>query len=436
MKILHLILLLTIPLSAIQLKTGLLYTGWPEKDSTLNGAIEIVADADATTERHPIQVIYLIDVSRECAGTVRQGLIDGGKELVNTLRDNDRFGIVVYSKFTRTLMPLTNLTAESRKEAFDQLDRITTEEGRDIASALNKVASEFKLRAGEKIDGRYLVITSLASITDGKKKKGLIPELKLSESTDSIGCITHTVNYGESFDEQNAIYAAEQSQGRAYFAPKDRPDSLLSIFRDLSVAIYSPLYRDLELFVEIPETEMKLCRFGTTEPLPNPIKIKQISRGKTERIPFTIQNKPTQTSSMIDFDLDYYDVATKTRINLKDNLKISLLKEPIYNPEFAGTLIRASILNNLAEDITMLRRLDAELGDQKAKEFRRNYAFTFQQQVVNRLESIKSSIGTPEMDKTVAVMQKIFEEIRDGVYGNEHLIRSVQFDLHQTLHGR
>jgi len=427
--------MMIVPLFAIQVKTGIQYTGWPESDSTLNGMIEITADSLATSDRLPVQVIYLVDISRECAGIVRQRLIEGGKEIINALRENDRFGIVVYSQFARTLLPLTNITPESRAEAIELLERITTEEGRDLSVALKRVASEFKVRAGEKIDGRFLVISSLAAITDGKKKSGLIPELNLSESTDSIGCVIHTVNYGETFDEQNAIRGAELSGGRAYFAPKDQPDSLTVIFKEISASVTSPLYRNIELYIEFPEGGIRLQKFGTTEPLSTPIKIKQIARGKTERILFTLTNRPEQ-SSVIQFDVDYYDIGTMIRQNQKAESKISGTKEEIYNPDVAASIIRASILQHLAENILLLRRADSEMDPKMAKEFRRNYAFAFQQQVVNRLETLKSTIGTNEMDRTIQLMQRLFEEIRDGVYSNEYLIRKVKFELHQTLHGR
>lgn len=436
MKNIFLILWLTIPIFAIQVKMGTLYTSWPASDSTLNGMIEITSDAVSSPNRLPIQVIYLVDVSRECAGSVRQGLIEGGKELLASLRDDDRFGIVIYSKYSRTLMPLTNLTAESRAQAIDQLERITTEEGRDLSAALNRVAGEFKLRAREKIEGRYLVATALAPITEGKKRRGLVAEWNLSVDTDSMGCVLHTVNYGETFNEENAIRGAELGGGRAYLVSKDRPDSLVTVFKELGSAITSPVYRNLELFVEIPEGGAKFCALGTDKPLVNPIKIKQIARGKTERIMFTLKGTQNQPNSVIDLDLDYYDIATNTQLNAKDNLKISTQKESVYNTEFAGTLLRGQLLAHLADNIEIFGRLDSEMDQKAAKDFRRNYAVSFQQQVVNRLETVQSSVGTEEMKSTVKLMQSIFEEIRDGILSADHIIRRVKFDLHQTLHGR
>ena len=164
------VLLLSIHfLFAFKMTMGAQYTGWPQNDSILNAVIHIEADTNELTPRDPVQVIYLINISENCAGNVRQGLIDGGKALMAKLRNGDSFGIVLYSEYNRTLMPLRMLDDDVRKTAASLLDQISTEKGSNLSDALNRVNNEFKLRDGLKSAGKYLVVTTVCKITDGEK---------------------------------------------------------------------------------------------------------------------------------------------------------------------------------------------------------------------------------------------------------------------------
>lgn len=435
MKTVLLALLLSLPIFAFEMAAGTMYTGWPEKDSTLNGAIVIKADTITPTERQPVQVIYLVDISRESAGRVRQGLIEGGKKLIGTLRDGDRFGIVLYSQFARTLFPLTALDTEKRKEAIDLLERITTEEGRDMSSALKKVNSEFLLRAGDKIDGRYLVVSSLGKITEGEKGQALLNELVAGSKEDSTGYSLYTVGYGEEFDEDVMIKSAELGHGRAFFCPKDRPDSLLNIFQDIANEVSRPVMKNVEVFFTFPDSDVKMYYHGTNTPIPNPYKIRQLSQGKVYRILFTMKNRP-ERSSALDVDVDYYSTMGKSVLSSTGGTKITTSTEPIYVESMSPPLIQYSVLENLAKSYVMFRRVDREMTPKEAKEFRRNYAFGFQKGVLNPIEMVRNEINTPEMTYTYLMVKLIFEEIRDGVYENEYIIRRVKYNLHHTIHGK
>ncbi len=435
MKTVILILLAILPAFTFEMNTGTMYTGWPEKDSLLHGAVEITADSAAPLKRQPIQVIYLVDISRESAGRVREGLIEGGKNLIKTLRDGDRFGIILYSKYSRTLFPLTPLDKEKRSEAIDLLERISTEEGRNLSSALEKANSEFLLRKGEKTDGRYLVLSSLGKTSKGKKGMELYDQLVSGTADNAQDYALYTVGYGETFNEDVMIQSAETSGGRAFFAPKDRPDSLLSIFKEIGEEISAPTMKDIEIYFSFPDSDVKMYHFGTNTPLPNPIKIKQLSRSKKYRIIFSMKNRPKR-SSALDIDIEYFTVQGKNRLSSSGGIKLAVSTEPIYAEKMAPSLIQYSILHNLSKSITMFRRFETEMKPKEAKEFRKNYAFKFQQQVLNRVETVRDEINTPEMEYTYSKLKQIFEVIREGVYDAEYIIRHIKYDLHQTIHGK
>lgn len=435
MKTVLITLLFALSLFAFEMKAGLKYTGWPEKDTVLHGVVQLEADTFALNERDHVQVLYLVDISRESAGRVRQGLIEGGKKIVNALRPDDRFGIVVYSKYARTLMPLTAMSEESKAEAIELLERITTEDGRNMTAALEKVNAEFILRSGEKIDGKYLIASALGPVSEGEEGRYLLEEFLAGAAEDSLDYSIYTVGYGETFDENIMINSAEISGGRGFFVPKDRPDSMLTIFDEIAYEVTNPIMRDVEVFFNFPDSDVELRNFDGTAPLQNPFKIKHLARGQKYRIVFSMKNRP-ERSSALDVDVDYYSLQTKTPLSVTGGTKLPVTTEAIYSTEMAPPIIQFSILEKLGNNLPMFRRVETEMSPLEAKQFRKDYAFKFQTEVVNRVETVRNEINTPEIEYTAALMKAIFEELRDGVYETEYMIRRVKYNQHYTIYGK
>jgi len=434
-QLLILLLLLSLPLSAFELTTAVKYTGWPATDSTMDAVIQITADTMPPTERYMVQVMYVIDISEASAGRVRQGLIEGGKKIVNALRDGDRFGIVVYSEYARTLLPMLSLDSTNRMNAIDLLERINTESGRNLSTALDDVNREFFLRSGEKNDGRFLVVTSLGEMTAGETGDALREELVAGAQEDSTNYILYTVGYGQEFDEDMMIASAEQGGGQAFFAPLDRPDSLLGIFNTISNNITAPIMQDIDIYLDFPDSDIEACYFGTDTPIQSPYRIRQLSQGQKYRLLMTLRNRP-ERSAALDVEVEYHSIATSTKINEIGGIKVSLTNEQLYHAQGAPPLIHYSVYSYLADNIVLFRRVDLEMTPEDGKLFRRNYAFQFEEQVVNPIEIIRNTINTPEINQTYESLNKTFEILRDGTYDTEYSIRRVKYNRHYTIYGK
>ncbi len=434
-QLLIFIVLLILPLSAFEMNTEIKYTGWPSTVSTLDAVIEISVDSIEATDRNPVQVMYVIDVSETSAGRVRQGLIEGGKKIVNTLRDEDRFGIVVYSEYARTLLPMVAMDSLERISAIDLLERINTESGRNLSNAMTDVNREFSLRAGENSDGKFLIVTSLGKMSDGEIGHGLKRELLAGAQDDSTDYMLYTVGYGQKFDEDLMISAAEEAGGQAFFVPQDRPDSLIAIFEEISESITTPVIRDIDFYLDFPDSEIEAYFFGTSTPVPSPYRLKQLSKDETFRLLLTLKNRPERSASF-DVEVEYHSILDNSRITSVGGTKISLADEQTYTTAGAPSLINFSVYSYLSENIVLFRRVDTEMTPDDGKIFRQNYADQFQQQIIIPIEIIKNTIGTPEMESTYQSLYKTFEIIRDGTYDTEYSIRRIKYNRHYTIHGK
>ncbi len=434
-QLLIFIVLLMLPLSAFEMNTDIKYTGWPSSDSTLDAVIEISADSVDAVNRNIIQVMYVIDISEASAGRVRQGLIEGGKKIVNALRDGDRFGIVVYSEYARTLLPMVAIDSVQKITAIDLLERINTESGRNLSNAMTDVNREFSLRAGENTDGRFLIVSSLGTMTAGETGDELKRELLSGTSKDSIDYVLYTVGYGNKFDEDLMISAAEDAGGQAFFVPQDRPDSLVSIFEEISDNITSPVIRDIDIYINFPDSDIEACHFGTDSVISNPYRVHQLSKGETYRLLLTLKNRPERSASF-DVEVEYHSIVENSRINDIGGTKISLTDEQTYTTVGAPSLINFSVYSYLSDNIVLFRRVDTEMTPSDGKTFRQNYADQFQEQIIIPIEIIKNTIGTPEMESTYQSLYKTFEIIRDGTYDTEYSIRRIKYNRHYTIHGK
>jgi hypothetical protein len=89
----------------------------------------------------------------------------------------------------------------------------------------------------------------------------------------------------------------------------------------------------------------------------------------------------------------------------------------------------------MADDINVFRRASQTMNSQDLKKFRKSYALGFQRDVVNRVETVRNIIHTPEMDRTYNLIDEIYQELRDGVMDIEHIIRKVKYKRHRTIYG-
>lgn len=435
MKIGIVVLLFLNTVFAFKITTGAQYTGWPQNDSTLNVVIHIEADTSELTPRDPIQVIYLIDISEKCAGNVRQGLIDGGKALMSKLRNGDSFGIVLYSEYNRTLMPLRILDDDVRKGAAALLDQISTEKGRNLSDALTRVNEEFKLRPSIKSAGKYLVVTSLGKITDGEKGDYLFNDLVAGSKQDSTGYCLFTLGYGEEFNEDLMIQSAVSGGGQPFYVAEDYPDSIPNVMYDMGNIISNPTMKDIEIYLDFPDSNPEPYYLGTNIKVENPIKIRQLARGQKYNIPITL-TKRYNTVIGIDAEIDYYSLNVNSRVSQTAGTRVSPITDYFWNDVFSPPIIAYSIFTNLSENIGIFRRVYKEMTPQDANKFRKEYAYKFQQQVVDRVETIRNTINNGEIIFVYKLVEKIYEDIRDGVKDNEYIIRKAKYHRQGIIYGR
>ena len=361
--------------------------------------------------------MYLIDVSERFAGNVRQEFINGGIELEKRLADTDYFGIIVYSEYSRTLLPLSEIGSTGREKINTILSEISTEKGRGPLSALDRVVSEFSQNQGRRSDGRSLVLSVLGeTLEDGN---GNFYDKKFVEALQNFGVAIYTMGHGDDFEEDAAISAAEATGGRAYFVGRERSDNLKIRFDLLTLKITNPNTKDIRIDFSTRDG-IKLANFGDSV-IFNEVNIPRISANDTVNIFINALNRPKKTSD-IDVDYEYLDIAMRADLSGTSTFKINLARGSSDFAEQAPRILKFQILFNMANSIDNLK-----IGD---KNFRKNYADGFRKMLETRLGPIRNQINTREIQQIFMDMVSLYDMLAGGTASNGLVAKQVKYNLH------
>jgi len=398
------------------------YKEWAASDTSFGIFATIYTDNQKPQQIEPLQVLYMIDVSQDFTGSVRQEFINGAIGLVQRLSDNDYFGIIIYSEYSRILLPLSEIGFTGRDNIYSMLSDIRTEKGRDPLSALEKAVSEFSQNEGRRCDGKSLVMTVLGE-TD-EDGAGNAYDKKMISAMNKLGVQVYTIGYGDDFNEDAAISVAEKTGGRAYFAGKDRTDLLKNRFIPLFAHITNPINtKDVEIEF-LTRDGIKITNFK--EKVLNKITIPKLVIGDTVNLFFEVKNRPKKSSD-IDVDFDYENTAIRSNASGSTSMKVNLARGSISNfAERADKFIKYQLFFNMAKTIDELK-----IGD---KEFRKDYADGFRKMIETRLGPIRNEINTREIQQVFVDMVNLYDIIIGGTASSGYIAKYVKYTLHYCIY--
>jgi len=391
---------------------------WAAGDTSFGIFATIYTDNQQPQQIEPLQVLYVIDVSQGFTGNVRQEFINGGIGLVQRLADKDYFGIIIYSEYSRTLLPLSEIGFTGRDKIYSMLSEIRTERGRDPLSALDKAVSEFSQNDGRRNDGKSLVMTVLGETNEDGE--GNAYDKKMISAMNRLGVQVYTVGYGDDFNEDAAISVAERTGGRAYFAGRDRTDLLKNRFTSLFAHITNPINTKNAEIEFLTRDGIKITNFK--ENALNKIAIPKLVIGDTINLFFEVKNRPRKSSD-IDIDFDYENTAMRANASGSASMRINLARTNSSNfAERADKFIKYQLLFNLAKTIDELK-----IGD---KTFRKDYADGFRQMLQTRLGPVRNEINTREIQQLFVDMVSLYDMIVGGTVSNGYIAKYVKYMLH------
>jgi VWFA-related protein len=113
---------------------------------------------DFQSEKAPVDVVLLLDVSRSMEPHIRR-VASASHEALRALGAEDRIAILVFDRFTRVRMPFRSTGPDAERELESVLDRESFEGGTDITRGLLDAASFVAQNARRSVRRAIVIVT-------------------------------------------------------------------------------------------------------------------------------------------------------------------------------------------------------------------------------------------------------------------------------------
>ena len=155
--------------------------------------------APPKADRMPINVSFVMDRSGSMAGERKIELVrEAVDKAIGMLREDDRFSVVIYDSEIDVLMESTPASAEAKRAARKQLERITARSVTDLGGGWLCGCEQAAMHLNDAVPAKCLLLT------DGLANQGITDRGELARHADELrrrGVLTSTFGVGGDFDE-------------------------------------------------------------------------------------------------------------------------------------------------------------------------------------------------------------------------------------------
>ncbi len=409
----------------ISVRGGMLYASWFEKDASILCGLTIETPDMPREERNPLQIILLVDASQHMIGAPLQHAKAAAKNIISRLSDKDMFGLITYSAYAKTLIPLQPLNPNNRRNAESAINRIKYQNSRNLSDGFKKATEQFSRFKGHRSSGHYVLLLTNGEpdkgVTDKKQLTGLAEEMHKNSSVK-----ISTFGYDQHYDESFLISFSSRTGGRAYFIEEDNIATIGTTIGDEVEKILNIATCNVVLTIE-PPTGSTISYLQGATLKDNTIYVGDLQANKVKPIVFSLKGRPERSRDMV-VNFEYQEPIRLT--SRKDRIYIDV---PLssgsreYDRGFAPLLLEFSILNNV---VAATKKISA--GE---KGYRRKYAEKFKE-TVKWLEQTNNVIRSDYLKDVVEDFYQLQRDIENTAILDPIYVKRVKYKLLQLLYER
>lgn len=356
-------------------------------------------------------------------GAVLKNAKLSAQSVLASLQDNDMFGLVTFSTHVRVAFPLQRLNSGTKRAASGAIQRLGSENDRDIEQGLRGGAKQFGRFSGSQTAGRYLFL-----LTSGMPNKGMTGTEELLELALSLavkfGYSMSTFAYDKYFDEEFMIACARATNGRACFVQEEDVNRLPSCLDTEARRVSQATLREAVINIELPGGS-NLANVAGGIPEGNAsIKVGDIGPGDSLMVVFDLKGRPARRTDFM-VNLEYTEPAGLSVRKERTYLNIPLASGTgiTYDEQYGPALIEFGIQSQLAASVEQI------LSD------RIRYADSFKEQVEDT-ERENVELGSEYLSDAVARFKQMEHQIRNKAIEDELLAKRIKYREFQLLYGR
>lgn len=188
----------------------------PPEGGQVHVRLSLRSTTEAATERPPLAVVVVLDVSGSMRGKLIQSARDAATALVDKLDAKDQFSLVTFSTEAHVLVPLGVVGAQ-RDKLKKTIEGITEGGGTNIGEGLNLGYAE-----AQKKEVKSDAVKVVMLLSDGRANDGITDRRKLSQLSLRAfenGIQTSSFGLGSDFDGPLMSQIASDGAGGYYYLP-------------------------------------------------------------------------------------------------------------------------------------------------------------------------------------------------------------------------
>ncbi len=214
-------------------------------------SISVSALAEPTDRQLPLNLCLILDHSGSMKGTPLNTVKQAARELVNSLKPEDRLSIVAFNHQAEIIIPCQTVTDPS--QIFAKIDKLEASGGTAIDAGI-------KLGITQLIEGKQDRVSHAFILTDGENEHGDNERcLKLSSFATESNITLNTLGFGEHWNQNILEKIADTAAGTlAYIAEAAQAVSEFGrIFNRMQSVGLTNAYLQIELQPKVRLAELK-----------------------------------------------------------------------------------------------------------------------------------------------------------------------------------
>jgi hypothetical protein len=402
-----------------------MYTSWVESEKSITCGLTIETPKAISTERHPLQVVLVIDASRKMEGAAMQNAKTCAKNILDKLLDTDMFGLITYSKYARIVSPLQPLNANNRRNAASAISRIKYDVGRNLSDGLKKGAEQFSKFKGQRSAGHHMLLFTNGEATVGTTDLAQLISLATDLSKEYDIRIS-TFGYDRFYNEDFLIGVAKKTGGRAYFIEEEHMAEMTYPAEKEIKRIMETYANDVTLEIIIPAgSEIKKVYAGKLDG--EKITIGKVQAGIKLPVNFDIVGRPSRRKDL-EINVEYAEPVRLSPRKSRIYLDIPLSSgEAEFDEKFAPELVEFNTYRDVMETIESIRGKD--------KKVRVNYANEFKE-TVKKLEEVDVKLHSDYFKECVERFWQLQRDIENAAIEEELLIKRIKYKFLELTYGK
>jgi uncharacterized protein YegL len=395
---------------------GMVMRGWPENDSTMPCILHLQTPSRVNQRRLPVQIVALIDASRDMQGEAVRYARESARLIVDKLHEGDLFSVVTFSEHATLVSPMQPINDRNRQAMRAAISGFHEGAGRNLSAGIEKAVEQFARFSGQDAAARFVFCITNGDPDVGAAEPGPL-RARASRLLDQSKASMSVFGVEEEFSEEVMLALARENGGRYYFA--EEPKLLVSqVDLELQRAAF-PAAQDIVLDIETPSASSLAAAYGGAIE-GEKIRVGDMAAGERRIVYFILQGRPNRQRDCV-VNVTYVESDGLSRESERLYIPIALTSGATqFDPMHAPRYMVSSVLHMLAEKSAAVET------------DRRGYT-NFFRMLVDELDQENVTLNSAYIRDSFDYFAKLDKTLMNTAIENRRVVKAIKFKAIESM---